>query len=541
MNYRQKYLKYKSKYYRLVDKMIGGTKTLEQIEQEVNKCKAAAGSDDRKIINCIETSGKDFVLNKINSNSSLRCHVAKGSKKYHILDTESSTCEKISNVDLKPEFNWHNYKEHFGDSQKAVVYAFRTNLIDELIKFIFKHYPQCANETCKFIPSGSTGPEATLNSDYDLTLAGNYKISVIIQMFNSIFEHEFSKTSAEIFDTNLYGYSFLINKAAIGSNPLWTPVLQSKPDGLQGLIIGEEKSVDQDKWAYLRIKSFYEKEKSNGDLTNVLTAVSHSTHDKIFNAHNINTMPVGGSTGKQENYLIQMRSFENQMVTPQTKEKMIDTLSNMNYFGDETYFTQGAFVHVVGLMYFKTETEQNKKGLFSKKYYLIHSMAENLAYFIHAFYNHHNDIIYAIKYFYRFINALSWLEKIEGKNTPGLEQLNNFTDWIKSKIRNRSEDEVLNYIFKNMSEMTAHGLQAPVSRNSTNLGAITEPIKTKLQNDVRAFVNTYTNVSVSETGIAKFYLIASLEILKQVIANNALLTNLKIDKSGPGKFTISCN
>ena len=117
------------------------------------------------------------------------------------------------------------------------------------------------------------------------------------------------------------------------------------------------------------------------------------------------------------------------MKTPQTKEKMIETLSNMNYFGDETYFTQGAFVHVVGLMYFKTESEQNKKGLFSKKYYLIYLIVENLGYFIHAFYNHDNSII----------NALFWLEKLEGKNTLGLEQLNNLTDWVKSKIRNRSE------------------------------------------------------------------------------------------------------
>jgi hypothetical protein len=33
---------------------------------------------------------------------------------------------------------------------------------------------------------------------------------------------------------------------------------------------------------------------------------------------------------------------------------MIDALSNMNYYGDETYFTQGTFAHVVGTMiYYK--------------------------------------------------------------------------------------------------------------------------------------------------------------------------------------------
>ena len=38
-----------------------------------------------------------------------------------------------------------------------------------------------------------------------------------------------------------------------------------------------------------------------------------------------------------------------------TKKELIQNLSNMNYYGDETYFTQGAFVHVVGLMYLKNQ------------------------------------------------------------------------------------------------------------------------------------------------------------------------------------------
>ena len=94
----------------------------------------------------------------------------------------------------------------------------RKTIVDDLIKFIFNNYPPCKidnNIVCNSSPSGSVGPEATLNSDYDLTVNGNYKISEIIQMFNSIFEKEFNKTSSEIFDTNLYGYSFLIPKSAV--------------------------------------------------------------------------------------------------------------------------------------------------------------------------------------------------------------------------------------------------------------------------------------------------------------------------------------
>lgn len=550
MDYKQKYLKYKAKYFKLVEELIGGTKTLEEIEKEVSTCIKSKKSDE-EIKNCIEQSGKDFILTKINSNSHLKCHVKKGSQgKYHILKGDSNTCELLPTaINSSPEFNWHNYKEHFDDSQKAIVYAFRTELVDDLIKFIFDNYPQCSGSTCKSIPSGSTGPEATLNSDYDLTLSGNYKISSIIQMFNSIFEHEFRSTSAEIFDTNLYGYSFLISKAGVKSNPLWTPVLEpkssigsvlgSKPNDLQGLIIKEKNiSTEQDKWAYLRIKSFYEKEKSNTDLAAVLTGVAHSAHDGFFFSNNINTMK---EKDKQTNYLNQMISFETQMATPQTKEKMINTLSNMNYFGDETYFTQGAFVHVVGLMYFKTENETNKKSLFSKNYYLIHSMAENFAYFIHAFYSHHNDIIYAIKYFYRFINALFWLEKLEGKNTKGLADLNDFTDWIKSKIRNRSEEEVFEYLRKNSSEMAKYGMPGINKCDGADLASITQKIKEKLKTDISKFVENYTGEGITEKGSCKFYLIAQLEILRKVIDNNPSLTSLKIERKSVGKFTISCN
>lgn len=440
-----------------------------------------------------------------------------------------------------PEFNWHNYKDNFSDDKKAIVYAFRTELVDELIKFIYENYPPCAGNICKFNPSGSTGPEATLNSDYDLTLAGNYKISVIIQMFNSIFEHEFEKTSAEIFDTNLYGYSFLITKAGVKTNKLWSSVLTSDPNGLQGLIIDQIKSLEQDKWAYLRLKTFYEHE-INRDMRSILVEVTDTVHgcDNLYTANNINTM---NAKAKQNNYIKQMEQFEAQMTktdapSDSAKNQMIDTLSNMNYFGDETYFTQGAFVHVVGLMYFKTKTEDEKKSLFAKKYYLIHSMMENLAYFIHAFYSHDNSIIYAIKYFYRFVNALVWLQKITGSVSKELEKIDAFTDWIKSKIRNRSEEEVLSYILANKS-VVSNFIKLEVPCEGEDLASLTGKIKTKLKEDIAKFVKSYTGISIAEKSSCKFYLIAGLEILMKTIQLNRETTNLEITKKSAGKFSIS--
>jgi hypothetical protein len=57
----------------------------------------------------------------------------------------------------------------------------------------------------------------------------------------------------------------------------------------------------------------------------------------------------------------------------------------MNYYGDATYFTQGTFAHVVGTMfYYGGKTNCEKTALLSKRQ-LLHSLIENLAYFIHAY------------------------------------------------------------------------------------------------------------------------------------------------------------
>ena len=40
---------------------------------------------------------------------------------------------------------------------------------------------------------------------------------------------------------------------------------------------------------------------------------------------------------------------------------MINCLSYMNYYGDETYFTTGAFMHVVGTMFYYRNSNDDIK------------------------------------------------------------------------------------------------------------------------------------------------------------------------------------
>ena len=498
-NYKNKYLKYKEKYLQLKNKLNNITDNKDEIEQE----------------------GAKLLKEKINDllSSQNKC-IVKNDNKYYI----ENTCIKNDNTSINIPFTWSNYKK-LSDNDKKQINLSRKNIIDSLIKFILFKYSPCNdlnNEIiCNFVPSGSTGADGTLNSDYDLTLNGNYKISEIIQMFNSIFEKEFGETSAVIFDTNLYGYSFIIPlNAVINNKKIWTPITPTQTQS--ELLTITNISIQQDKWSYLRIKSFL-----NNQITNILS-LDNNDYNEYFTQHDLNNMSI---KKKQINYIQYMSQFEKLMYynndrnlynnNDNIKNTIIETLSNMNYYGDETYFTQGAFMHVVGLMYFKNKTDEDKKQLFKKKYYLIHSMIENMAYFIHAYYEHHYNIIYAIKYYNRFINAYLWLCIINNNsNIENIVKIDNLTANIKSYIRNRPDDFILN-----------NKIKFNIDNNNVN------DIKTIIISQLNDLIYELCNNSLEINNI-NFYLLSLLYILNKTINQNQNYTSIKITNNN-NKYTIS--
>jgi hypothetical protein len=324
----------------------------------------------------------------------------------------------------------------------------RYDIVNTLLKFIFNNFPDCKKDEkliCEFKESGSSGNMATLDSDYDLTLNGHFKISTIIRLFNSIFEKEFGFSSAYIFDTNLYGYSFILPENIIDGDIRWSKLLQTKHYGIN---TDEEKNINQDKWAILRLISFL----NNDGLITI-------NNDKLLEYFSKNNITDMDNKKKQEKYLEEMLKFEELMSSSEktgndNKLELIESLSNMNYYGDETYFTQGAFLHVVGLMYL---SEADNKNSILKKSHLIHSMIENLAYFIHSI---KKGIIYAIKYFHRFINALIlYIRKLQNKKLKGInndiiQNINDFSLAIKENIRNRNIQHIRDHFACVESYMT---------------------------------------------------------------------------------------
>jgi hypothetical protein len=575
MKYKQKYLKYKQKYLKYKQKKFilkGGYLTKDNDILKFEKCLvnytniedeeqcieyyggqflSLKSKDDnindmsefnKSIIvctntnnekYCIEYYGKQYFLKKINNNKYFTHIVKKCSDNfYYIMNKLSdSICTKPDRSEKK--FTWKEYKKLLSNNQKNIIYNFRQEIVDSLIKFIFENFKNCkhnANIICNFNASGSTGNESTLNSDYDLTLNGHYKISKIIQIFNSIFENEFRGTSSEIFDTNLYGYSFLIPQSnTLKNTKIWTPVYTSITQCEINTM--EKYSVKQDKWAYLRLKSLYITHIKDLNLSDILE-LKNIIHNNYFNLDK-NNLNILSPSQKQKYYLDMMYNFETLMnlntddkiITTdneQIKKDIIESLSNMNYYGDETYFTQGSFIHVVGLMYLKTKDKKAKKALFKKKYYLIHSMIENMAYFINSYYEN-NDIIYAIKYYNRFINALLWFCKIYPNNTiynskfiKQLIDLDFFTVQIKSEIRNRTDIEII--------------------KAAKEIFFISDTLITSIANILINQLNIIINKCLKKLKLSSitvkskhFYLESMLKLLKYIIDNTSDYTQIKIN------------
>jgi hypothetical protein len=213
----------------------------------------------------------------------------------NIIKNVNSFCEDIT-CDLKiKNWKWDYIKKNKSDKMKDYV-DFRKKVIDDLIRNIFDHY-KCENNKCEKTDSGSVGANANLYSDYDLTIVHkNLQTANIIKTFNSIIQKVFDVTPAEAFDTNLYGYSCIINTQFLKYNKQWEQVPIN--DSNQSYLKQDEQDLDQDKWALKRLITLQD---------NVIV-----TNDSINNWINRDNNDIRNLNYNQrsELYIEKMRDFE---------------------------------------------------------------------------------------------------------------------------------------------------------------------------------------------------------------------------------------
>jgi hypothetical protein len=351
--------------------------------------------------------------------------------------------------DEEYSITWNHIKEHFSYDDLRAFATFRQLIVDHILSKIFEIYGCNSKEKnieCISIASGSTGPNANPKSDYDLTIINQtLNTSSMIKLFNEIIVTVFDQTPFEVFDTNLYGYSCIISNN--NNNFLLTNIWSHHNNNLiksDYFLPSKENDSKQDMWALRQLKKYMNK-------------YSHIINVSV----KIDLPELGDYIDKMEKFEKVLLDYTNEKTTniiPSRKndalDLMRDALSNMNYSGDETYFTIGAFKHVVGTMFyyrdvFSTDKIEEKKKICNNQFLiesdLIHSMIENLAYFLHSLDNNNNDLIVAIKYFERFINAtvlLLNLTNITDDNCQNfLEMLSN----VKQNLRNSPVANIIDF------------------------------------------------------------------------------------------------
>ena len=488
-----KYLKYKNKYL--------------QLKYDSFKYNLIGGNNDNKII----------FKNK------MRKEIEKTLKKFK---TKYNIDLKIKKNNIKinnKTWTWDNIKKQFLKENPDIMKLFfdlRKNIVDDLINKIFKFY-SCKG-TCTKIASGSVGANANLGSDYDLTINDvGFKVSQVIQTFNSIIKNTFHQQPFIIFDTNLYAYSALLPLNVKINNTNW------KPDYFNKHLYLDLKmpNINQDKWALIRLKTFihdrlgFSKENHKPTLLSENHKPTLLYNGPTFNFINIknklgNDIIETDESHKPKLYLDKMKLFE-KLIHDKTSdaEHIAEGLSYMNFYGDETYFTLGAFKHVVGTMFYYSDKEVIEKVSFLNESDLVHSMIENLAYFIHSILLK-NDVIIAVKYMERFMDAYK-LIKIKQESNIIDNGLFSLMNELKNHFRNRSRKEIIEYLKLD---------------KDTNIDNIINNKKEELLKLMNKFFNKNVNLSFLTNDNHKFiyYL---LFLLKNVINNKNSFINIEYNDS----------
>ena len=487
--YKNKYLKYKNKYTNLKNELYGGTTLNEEaIEKDI-------------MINII-----DFVNTNLENNPI---------KTYINIVIDKN--KPIITIKDKPDklILWNDIKKAEEEKLRAF-YNFRLEIVDFIINKLFEKY-NCNNKSdnnieCSKNASGSTGEQANLKSDYDLTISNpnisdptttsknilehskniqsNMYTSTMIRIFNSIISKIFGNQPADVFDTNIYGYSGMlpvIDNININNenniyykiknkfNSPWVEVCFSNKK-FYILNVSDKYDIsintNQYNWALLRLKTHIEHLSSTDtELINIIDITKkYINYDNIYQSKwykNLGIKSINDKLVTELNklYIERMNILEynfnfnstdnlNNLSGNKLKEQIINNLSFMNYYGNETYFTLGAFMHVVGTQFYYNNIYDNKlynnyNMHFTKAELdfvnftqLNHSMIENYSYYIHT-----NDIIKGVKYFGRFIHSF-YLYQIKQFNKPINNKLLLLTKIIKDNIRNKSIDEIKLYLLK---------------------------------------------------------------------------------------------
>lgn len=320
------------------------------------------------------------------------------------------------------KFNWENIK-NLKDKNKSEAELFwlsRKLIVDSILKIIINEHKN--HDTYYTLSDGSGDVLITQNdfndikiysvgstditSDYDITLYSNnnYIISIIIEEFQKKFMKIFGEHSAIVFDTNIYGKAYIIfdcqdQICQINYNPIDLSQCSNQKESFYyikslndntGIInnkINGEYKYNQVIWGlikYLRdlrnnfgeniYNKYFNFLKKNIDYYNILDI----TQDTLIYLKNTNI----GYTDLIENEDNHRKDYKDNNYN--SLLFINDYISLINFYGEETYFTRGAFLDTVVNAQMCSKSLKPVIELYKEDY--IASILENAGFFFS-----HND------------------------------------------------------------------------------------------------------------------------------------------------------
>ena len=407
-------------------------KTIKEIYEEICQCK----NQCLNINDSFKIKHQSNICNKIEPIES-----DKSSYYYNLIDNalyyfiQKKYIQKInskyyitSSLNTNLRLSWENIKYIKKEKLKILFWLFRKLIVDSIIKYII------LKKKIKNINIYSVG-STTITSDYDITLYSNDNtvLYYIITSFDTYISNIFNDNSNNLFDTNLYSKSYIVYSL-------------TNSDYLQ--ISNECKSIE----------TFYYLKELDDDYKHIpiLWGILHflSNFRNIFNEYIYNTYIKFLSSNIQnlkrtlnniQNLMIFLRNSNTDYKNILLNEENIkilynennlpnilfinDFVSYINFYGNETYYTRGAFLDVV------VNTQMCNNNIIKlKEEDYISSILENGGYY----FIHNNKL----KYIKRIAKALDLLSKFENYKflTKYINEFNNTKEPLCDIINNNNID-----------------------------------------------------------------------------------------------------
>jgi len=282
---------------------------------------------------------------------------------------------------------------------------------------------------CFFMIPGSKD----LTSDLDITLSSITKASNVSKIFNETFLKLWdNNNSSDIFDTNLYGTGYFI-EVNQKNNPIIFNSFNHKEKKyiyLKSLKNIDEKLNKKDienqrALAYLQLiklhKLFYNKSIKNNKnkiINKIIKIPNYQKYKEYYNKL-IKNININDKKEMNMEYINRIKKIEK--ILNRYKYKKINhndlikykkLIGEIMFYGNETYLTQGAFFHVVGINQMKIK----KINKIITKNELIDSIIENYSYLYMEYQN--SDNIYdfltlSSKYIKRILDAIQLINNNE--------------------------------------------------------------------------------------------------------------------------------